>query len=361
VTPCAERSPSAGRPIVPHSRPLLGPEEAEAATRVLRSGRLAPGAEAARLERLLARLSGTADAVGLSSGTMALTLAIRALALGPRDTVAIPTYACAALLHAVRAAGATPVLCDIDPRTLALDPDDLPRRAPKGLRAAILVHPFGLPARPEPFRSRGLLVIEDCAQALGASDRGRPVGSRGDVAVFSLAPTKVITCGGPGGALASPQAGLVRAARALASHDETDDGRPRVNGLMGDLHAAIAATQIEKLPEFSDRRARIAALFDEAFVSLPFERPRPDEGARPIVYRYIVRLEGADRLLERLNSRGVMARRPVHRPLHRLIGLDEPFPAADAAHAELLSLPIYPALCDSEIARVIEEVVRCRP
>ncbi|HKN46483.1 MAG TPA: DegT/DnrJ/EryC1/StrS aminotransferase family protein, partial [Candidatus Polarisedimenticolia bacterium] len=283
------------------------------------------------------------------------------MALGPRDTVAVPTYACAALLHAVHAAGATPVLCDIDPRTLALDPEDLSRRAPRGLRAAILVHPFGLPARPEPFRSRGLLVVEDCAQALGASDRGRPVGCRGDVAVFSFAPTKMITCGGPGGALASPQAGLVRAVRDLASHDETEDGRPRLNGLMGDLHAAIGATQLERLPEFGDRRARIAALYDEAFDSLPFERPQPDEGARPIAYRYIVRVKGADRFLERLNARGIMARRPVHRPLHRLIGLDQPFPSADAAQKELLSLPIYPAQGDSEVARVIEEVLRCRP
>lgn len=360
MIPAAE-SPSAGRLIVPHSRPSLGPAEEEAAARVLRSGRLAPGAEAAHLERLLARLSGTADAVALSSGTMAVTLALRALGLHARDAVAIPTFACAALLHAVRSAGTTPLLCDIDPLTLALDPEDLPRRRTQGVRAAIVVHPFGLPVRVEPFRALGLLVVEDCAQALGARLGGHPVGSRGDVAAFSFAPTKVITCGGPGGALASPRAALVRSARDLAAHDDRDDDRLRINGLMGDLHAAVACAQIERLAELCERRARIAALYDEAFASLPFERPQPPEGARVVAYRYVLRVTCAERLLERLNARGVMARPPVRRPLHRILGLDQPFPAADRAQEELVSLPISPALTDSEVEHVIEEVLRCRP
>ena len=355
------RDAAGGRVVVPHSRPCLGGGEEDAALRVLRSGRLAPGTEAARLEALLARLAGGADAVAVSSGTMALALALRALGVAARDAVAIPSYTCAALLHAVRAVGAAPLLCDVDPVTLALDPEDLPRRAGENLRAAILVHPFGVPALLEPFRARGLLVVEDCAQALGASDRGRPVGSRGDAAVFSFAPTKMITSGGPGGGLASPQAGVVRTARDLAGHDEKPDDRLRHNALMGDLQAAIASVQIGRLKEFVDRRAKIAALYDDAFSALPFQRPRPPEGTRPVVYRYVVRTPGAARLLARLNERGVMARRPVFRPLHRLLRLDQPFPASEAAQEEMVSLPIHPALSDAELGRVIEEVLRCQP
>jgi dTDP-4-amino-4,6-dideoxygalactose transaminase len=358
----AARRPAGGGAVVPHSRPLLGEAEQAAAARVIASGRLAPGPEAARCESLVARLSECADALAVSSGTTALTLALRCLGLGPDDQVALPSYACAAVLHAVRAAGASPLVCDIEPSGLALDPEDVARRGGARLRAVILVHPFGMPARLEPFRARGLLVVEDCAQAPGAGDRGRPVGSRGDAAVFSFGPTKVVTCGGPGGALASPRAALVRTARDLADHDESETDRPRVNGLMGDLHAAIAVVQIGRLKEFAARRAALAARYDEALAPLGLERPAAPQGARAIISRYLVRLRsGAEDLVQRLNARGIVARRPVFLPLHRLIGSADRFPAAEAAQSELVSLPLYPALGEAEIERVIEEVRRCRP
>ena len=135
--------PETAPPPVPHSRPLLGPREEAAAARVLRSARLAPGPEADRAATLLARLTGCAGAVLLSSGTTALQLALRALGAGGGDHVAIPSYACAALLHAVRAAGARPLVCDIDPGTLALDPEDLSRRGDGRATFAVVVHPFG--------------------------------------------------------------------------------------------------------------------------------------------------------------------------------------------------------------------------
>jgi dTDP-4-amino-4,6-dideoxygalactose transaminase len=361
MKPASLPLPRPARAIVPHSRPLLGPDEEQAAARVLRSGRLAPGAEAARLESLLARLADCADSVALSSGTLALTLALRALGLSSRDSVAIPSYACAALLYAVRAAGCRPLVCDIDPLTLAIDPRDVARRADADLRVVIVVHPFGLPVRLEPFRARGLLVIEDCCQAPGASDRGHPVGSRGDAAAFSLGPTKMITCGGQGGALASPRAAVVRLARDLAGHDEKNDDRPRVNGLLGDLQAAIGAVQVGRLGEFADRRARIAARYDRELGSLPFTRPQPPADARAVTYRYLLRTPDAGDLVRRLQARGVMARPPVFRPLHRILGLEETFPETSRADREMLSLPIGPALRDEEIERVIEEVLRCRP
>lgn len=354
--PVPARLPAMSR--VAHGAPCLGAEEEAAATRVIRTGRLAPGPEAARLESLVARLAGGADAVALASGTLALTLALRALGIGARDRVAIPAYGCAALLHGVRAAGAEPILCDIDPRGLALDPEDLVRRH-GAASAVILVHPFGIPSRPDPFRSRGLVVIEDCAQALGAADRNRPVGARGDAAVFSFAPTKMITCGGPGGALAAPAATLVRTVRDLAGHDEKQTDRPRVNGLMGDLHAAIACRQIDRLPAFLARRAAIAARYDAAFAALPVTRPAAPPDSRPAVTRYLMRVPDAASIMESLNSAGIEARRPVHLPLHRLTGAPGRFPATDDAHATIVSLPVHPSLTDDEIERVILGVLRC--
>jgi len=344
-------------PAVPHSRPSVGIAEEEAARRVLRSGRLAPGAEAARGEARLARLSGGAGAVLLSSGTSALTLAIQALAIEPGDSVAIPSYACAALLHAVRNAGAAPLVCDIDPDTLALDANDIPRRGKA--RAAIVVHPFGRPVRLDAFRSLDLLVVEDCAQAIGAVDRGGPVGSRGDVAVFSFAPTKPLTCGGPGGGLASRDGDVVEAARDLAGHDEKDDDRRRLNALMGDLQAAVAVVQMDRLPEFIARRDLLARLYDERLRPLGLERPAPASGTRPIVYRYLVRVPEAGRLVDALAAAGIAARRPVYEPLHRLARADGSFPEAEQAQRTLVSLPLYPALTDQEAERVVMEVRRC--
>jgi perosamine synthetase len=348
------------RRVVPHARPLLGPEEQAAALRVLRSGRLAPGAEAARLETLVTRLAGGTDAVALSSGTLALTLAIRALGVRAGDMVALPSHACEALLHAVRAAGARPLVCDIDPETLAIDPDDVRRRAPSPPAAIVVVHPFGWPVPVEPYRELGAVVIEDCAQSPGAAIAGRPVGSRGDVAVFSFAPTKLLTCGGPGGALTAPVAALVREVRDLATYDENDDDRPRVNGLLGDLHAAIAAIQVGRLGEFVARRRAIAQRYDNAFADLPAGRLRPQPGAAPVFYRYLLRIRGgAAALAATLRSLGVVARRPVHRPLHHLVTGAGACPGADEAHDRWISLPLSPALDDGEVRHVIGTVRQC--
>lgn len=344
---------------VPHSRPSLGRGEEEAAVRVLRSGCLAPGVEAAAAAARLAELSGCAGAALTSSGTTALTLGLRAIGVKPREQVALPSYACAALLHAVRAVPALPLVCDIDPETLALSFEDMDRRARGALVAAVVVHPFGVPVRVEPFRARGIRVIEDCAQSIGAAIAGGPVGSRGDLAVFSFAPTKPLTCGGPGGGVAATSARLLAAVVDLASHDEQTEDRPRVNGLMGDLQAAILRVQMERLAAFRERRAEIARRYDAALSSLGVSRRPAPPDSDPLVYRYCVRLQDADRCLRELNRRGVVARRPVHRPLHLLLGLQDRFPHADRAQREMISLPLYPALSDREVERVIAEVRTC--
>ena len=351
---------SAGRTFVPHARPCLGPDEEAAALRVLRSRLLAPGAEAARLEGLVARLAGAPAAVALNSGTMALTLALRALGVGVGDAVALPSFTCAAVLHAVRAAGARPLVCDIDAATLALDPGDLKRRANGRLRAVVVVHPFGNPSPVDPLRVGGAFMIEDCAQSPGARLLGAPVGAAGDAAVFSFGPTKLLTCGGPGGVLASPSARIVHTARDLAGHDEKEDDGARVNGLMGDLHAAVAGAQIGRLRELVARRRAIAERFDNALVATPSSRPALPAGGQPVFYRYLLAVGDAGGTLDRLQARGVMARRPVFKPLHRLLAGGDPCPRADAAWERWISLPLFPAMSDAEVDQVIEEVLRCR-
>jgi len=357
----AEDEPKPARPVavVPHARPCLGPDEEEAAVRVIRSARLAPGAEAARLEGLLSRLAGAADAVALNSGTTALTLALRALGVRGGAGVVVPSYGCAALLHAVAGAEGKPIVCDVDPDTLALDPDTLRRGAAKAAHAVIVVHPFGMPVAVEAYRAPGRAVIEDCAQAPGARLGGRSVGGTGDASVFSFGPTKLITCGGPGGGLASGDPAVVRAARDLAGHDEKDDDRPRLNGLMGELHAAIAAVQIGRLPLVVARRRAIAERYDAAFDGLgPVPRLQP--GAQPVFFRYLIGAPGrAAWALDRLLKAGIQARSPVHRPLHRLVAGASACPGADEAHARWISLPLSAAFSSAEVDRVIGEVTAC--
>ena len=361
LPPPAEEAPKPARPVavVPHARPCLGPDEEEAAVRVIRSARLAPGAEAARLEGLLSRLAGAADAVALNSGTTALTVALQSLGVRDGAGVIVPAYGCAALLHAVTRAGGKPVVCDVDPDTLALDPEKMRRGPAAAARAAIVVHPFGMPVSIEAYRASGRAVIEDCAQSPGARIDGRPVGSGGEASVFSFGPTKLITCGGPGGGLASGDPAIVRAARDLAGHDEKDDDRPRLNGLMGDLHAAIAAVQIGRLPVVVARRRAIVERYDAAFAGLAL-RPRLQAKAQPVFFRYLIGLEGrAAWALDRLLKAGIQARSPVHRPLHRLVSGAPGCPGADQAHARFVSLPLSAAFSSAEIDRVIGEVTAC--
>lgn len=367
VPPADDRKPAraAARLVVPHARPALGADEEQAAIRVLRAGRLAPGAEAARLEGLVARLSGGADAVAVASGTLALTLALKAVGVEPDQKVAIPAYGCAALLHGVRAAGAVPLVVDIDTDTLAIDADDLKRRAGPDLAAIVVVHPFGEATTLDPYRSFGVPIVEDAAQSPGATRDGRPVGARGEAAIFSFGPTKLITCGGPGGAVAAPGVAAVRAARDLARHDENADDRARLNGLMGDLHAAIAAAQIGRLPEIVARRRAVTRRYDAAFAGLPI-RCRPIEpGMKPVPWRYLIGVRddasggGAAAVIDALQARGVFARSPVWRPLHRLVPGTPSCPGADRAHESLVSLPLSASLDDDEVRQVIAAVRAC--
>jgi dTDP-4-amino-4,6-dideoxygalactose transaminase len=261
----------------------------------------------------------------------------------------------------VRAVPARPLVCDVDPETLCLDPQDLRRRAGRTLRAVVVVHPFGHPAEAEDCRVAGAHLVEDCAQSPGAVLRGAPVGARGDAAVFSFAPTKLVTCGGPGGALASSSARLVARARDLAEHDEKDDATPRLNGLMGDLHAAIAAAQIERIGDLVARRSAIASLYDAAFEDRGWARPRMPAGARCVSYRYLLRIpRGASRLLDGLQASGIMARRPVFRPLHELCHGTRRCPGAKAAHLQWISLPLFSSMSDGDVEQVISAVLRCR-
>ncbi len=333
--------------MIPHSRPDIGEAEVDAAARVLRAGMLAQGAEVAGFEAECAAFAGTRHAVAVNSGTAALHLALVVMGMGPGRTVALPSYACAALLQAVTLAGATPRLLDCAPG------DDHPNANPgtPPPDATIVAHLFGarqseLPEGP---------ILEDLAQALApGAALARPV------SIASFYATKLLTTG-EGGMLLTNDAGLADEARDRRDYDNRDDWKPRFAYKMTDLQAAIGRVQLARLPQFLARRRALAAQYDAGLedaglAGLPLERPH---APGHLYFRYVVRTPARDALMAHLAQCGIAAKSPVYRPLHTVYGSADCAEAA-RAHAVNVSLPLYPSLTESQILRVLQSVQQWR-
>jgi dTDP-4-amino-4,6-dideoxygalactose transaminase len=319
------------------------------------SGYLAQGKEVEAFEQEMARALRRRHAVAVSSGTAALHLALGALGVGPGDRVAMPSYVCSALLHAVGMLGAKPLLVDVDPTTFNLDPDDLRRRLRAGTKAIIVPHMFGLPVRFREIQACGIPIIEDCALALGTEYRGKPVGSLGLLSVTSFYTTKMIATG-EGGMVLGNRGSLIREVLDRRSYDGRNQHRLRFNYKMTDLQAALGRAQLRRLPDFVRRRRQLANRYLSGLTGGPWELPSP-RGNHGF-YRFVTRpRRGSSRLLSELERRGIEARRPIFRPLHRYLGLSG-FSGAEEAHRRAVSIPLYPALSAAEAERVISTTVR---
>ncbi|MFM1920357.1 MAG: GDP-perosamine synthase [Candidatus Hydrogenedentota bacterium] len=317
--------------MIPHSKPLLGNEEANAARRVLESGMLAQGREVRAFEDEFAAALDRRHAVAVGSGTAALHLALLALGIGNDDSVAIPSYACAALPQAIALCHARPMLLDANEDFLA----DHSKARPE---AHIVAHLFGATAcLPE-----GAPVIEDIAQSLGGA-----TGAGGLCAVASFYATKMMTTA-EGGMLLTDDDALAEEARDRRDYDNRDDWKPRFAYKMTDLAAAIGREQLKRLPRFCARRLALADRYHEGLAALPVRLPRAENH---VYFRYVVATPRRDALMAFLAERGIEAKRPVHRPAHHFLGGD--FPGADRAHHEGLSIPLYPALTDEEAEHII--------
>ena len=335
--------------MIPHSRPQVSEEDADAVARVVRGGQLAQGPEVEAFEREMAARVGAAAAAAVSSGTAALELALRALDVGPGAEVIVPTYACDALHHAVTRCGATPVLADADPATLTLSPIEAGRRLSRRTRAIVVPHAFGLAADLGPFEALGVPVVEDCAQALGARIGSRAAGSLGRLSICSFYATKLLTTGEGGMVLGPPD--LIARVRDARDYDERADLTPRANAKLTDIQAALGRSQLRRLDTFIARRRAIAEEYRRRLGGLACRVPA-DAGAGHVYHRFVVGIDAPlPSVLNAMHARGVTARRPVFRPLHRALGL-EGYPEADRLWRTCLSLPCYPALTDGEVATV---------
>ncbi len=324
---------------IPHSRPTLGREEERALLRVLRSGQLGGGREVEAFERAMARFLGGGEAVAVQTGSAALHLALLSLGVRPGDRVLVPSYACAALLHAARYAGAEPLLADSDPATANLDPADVRRRLKARTRAMVVPHMFGRPAPLADLARLGVPIVEDCAMSLGGA---RPAA---EVSVFSFYATKMIATG-HGGMVASRDRRITSRVRDLVGYDGRDDAALRYNYRMSALAAALGRVQLGRVPEFVKRRRRIAEYYCRTL-----GLAGPPRGH--VFYRFVLRAGPVARFVRFMAARGVECKRPVYRPLHRCFaGASGDFPGAEELDRSWASIPLYPSLSPGEMDRV---------
>ncbi len=324
--------------MIPHSKPSIGREEANEIARVLSSGQIAQGREVERFEAECARAIGRKYGVAVSSGTAALHLALGALEVQPETEVAVPSYACAALITAIHLQQAKPVLCDI-----GADYNLDVAKVPAHCTYAIVPHLFGAQAAmPE-----GVTVIEDIAQSMGT-----PRARSAPIAITSFYATKLMTTG-EGGMLFTDDQGLAEFARDRRDYDNRDTWAVRYPYKMTDIQAAMGRVQLRRLAWFIERRHEIAAEYRNAFDFLKLRLPNPENH---VFFRYVVGTSVRADLQTFLQEYGIESKRPVYKPAHHYLG--GTFPHSERAHNECLSLPIYPTLSEADQAHVIESVQR---
>ena len=338
--------------------PDLGEEELAEIAGVLATGQLTMGPKVAEFEELLAAAAGTEHAVAVSSGTAALHVAVLALGMGPGDEVLVPAYTFPATANVVALAGATPVLVDVDPVTMNVDPADAAGRVTPRTKAILAVHLFGRPARLEELPE--LPVLEDAAGALGASHRGKACGSLGLLACFSFHPRKIVTTG-EGGAVTTDDASLAERVRSLRHHGWSPSGAyddmpaPAFNYRISDVLCALGIPQMRRLEELLAAYERVAAGYAERLAHLDLVLPSADPGDRHGLQAFVVQVDRRDDVMAGLRAQGIQCQIGTY-ALHRLGAYrgQGPFPGADAAFERALALPFHGRLTEQELDRVAE-------
>lgn len=337
----------------------------EAWERVLASGNLILGPEVRAFERECAASLGVSGAVGVNSGTDALHLALRALGVGEGDEVVTVANAGVPPVAAIRVAGAVPRFVDVDPHTLLLDPERLEDALTPRTRCVLPVHLYGQPVEMEPvlrFASEhGLKVVEDCAQAQGASYRGEPVGSLGDVGCFSFYPTKTVGAYGDGGLCVTRDAGLERRIRMLRMYGFDEDRHAHVEGFnsrLDELQAAILRVKLKHLDAAVDSRREIARRYTESLEGAGCTVTGRTPDSTHAFHLFVIRVADRARWTAALRDAeigfGIHYPEPVHRmEAYRVLGYREgDLPVTERACETVLSLPIYPGLSGDEVDEV---------
>jgi len=344
----------------------IGPQLDEAFRRVMRSGWFVLGAEVETFERTFAAWCGSEHCVGVANGLEAMRLTLRAWNVGEGDEVIVPSNTYIATWLAATHAGARPVPVEPDPATYNIDPARIEAAITPRTRAIIPVHLYGQSADMDPIRElasrRGVLVLEDAAQAAGARYRGKRVGSLADAAAFSFYPGKNFGAFGDAGAVVTNDARLAERLRALRNYGSHVKYRNEVlgwNSRLDELQAALLGPRLAVLAEWNERRSRIARRYHEGLAGTSLTLPATLEGNEHTWHLYVVRSKRRDEVQHALAAAGIgtMIHYPVPphlQPAYADLGLSRgAFPLSEAIHDEVLSLPMGPHLTDAQVDYVI--------
>jgi len=354
--------------MIPIANPEIGATEKDRVIEVLESGMLADGPVVREFEAEFASYCGVEHAVATSNGTTALNAAIEALGLGDGDRVVTTPFSFIASANAIRLAGAEPVFADIDPETYTLDPSAVEATiaAHDGdIDAILAVHLYGLPADMprlvEIADEYDAYLIEDAAQAHGATVNGERVGSIGDVGCFSFYPTKNMTTG-EGGMIVTDDETIAECAGRFVNHGRTDTyGHVEVghNFRMTSIAGGLGRAQLEKLPAFTEARRENAAQLTDGLADSWVTPPVEPDGRTHVYHQYTIRCEDREGLQGHLDEHdvgyGVYYPRCIHeQPAYSDVSTSAP--VAERAAQEVLSLPVHPKVDDADIQRIIEVI-----
>jgi perosamine synthetase len=337
--------------------PDLGQAELDEVAEVLESGQLTMGPKVVEFEAGLAAACGVANAVVVSSGTAALHLAVLALGVGPGDEVIVPAYTFPATANVVAWVGARPVLADVDPETMNLEPARV-ELGPK-TKAIIAVDLFGRPARLEQLQT-DVPILEDAAGALGAKRAGSPCGSLGALGCLSFHPRKIVTTG-EGGAVTTDDAEVADAIRRMRHHGIEPQGdfeiaKPGLNYRLSDILCAVGIPQLARLDELLAERTRIAAGYTERLRDV-VETPEADEGDVHGWQAYVIQVDDAASLIAGLRAQGIEAQVGTYALQHLAAYRDQgEFPGAARVFERAVALPFHTKLTDGDLDRVADAV-----
>jgi dTDP-4-amino-4,6-dideoxygalactose transaminase len=343
----------------------------DAVEEVANTGAFIGGPFVERFEAALAASCGTTHAVGVASGTEALILVLRALELAPGDEVIVPANSFVATAEAVVLAGGRPRFADVDPETQLMTAETLARARTPRVRGVIPVHLFGRTADMTEIaalaRAWGVWIVEDCAQAHGAEYAGRQVGTWGDAGTFSYYPAKNLGAWGDAGAVVTDRADVAERVRLLRSHGERPRYHHRLVGTTGRLDAVQAAVlerKLLRLEAWNGERRRIAGELRDGISDIPRVQPpvAPSPAADHVYHQFVVTTEERDELRAHLTAQGIASAIHYPVPIHRseafreFAGDVDPAPVATGLAERICSLPMFPAMLDSQIELVVDAV-----
>lgn len=351
--------------FIPLMSPSISEQDINSVVDVLRSGMLVQGANVAALEAKVAEYLNVKNAVAVSNGTATLHLALAAAGVGAGDEVIVPANTFFATAEAVGNVGAKPVFVDIEPQYYHLDPAKIEEKITGRTKAIIPVHLYGLPVNMDAVmavaRKHKLKILEDCAQAHGATYKGQTVGTFGDVATFSFYPSKNLGAFGDAGAIVTNSEETAEKARLIANHGQFAKNRHVLEGRnsrLDGIQAAVLSVKLPHLESWLEARRSRAALYDELLRDSGLPLPIAPDHSRHTYHLYVVRVPNRDQVQAKLAHENIETgtHYPIALPFMEAYASFEhqptDFPIAFSQMSEILSLPMYAELTDEQIEKV---------